>query len=129
MKNRRSAVCAVFALLLLTAGCASKAYVIHPGSPNLFDSQSYDVLVTAHAAIEQAKTELAAGKFAATAPQVKLALNALIDAYDVMDVAYTTYHTSAVAGTATAAQVAALQNGVGAVNNAMGGLTVTTGGK
>jgi hypothetical protein len=130
MRNRKAKLSAfVFLPLLLLAGCASQSYVIHPGAANLFDSQAYDVLVVAHTAIEQAKTQLAANQFGAAEGAVKTAVNDLVAAYNAMDAAYDAYHAAAVAGTATPAQVTALQTSMNAVNGAMGNLTVATGGK
>src|SRR5271157_2963660 len=107
MRTRR--LSPLLATLLLLAACS--AAKIHPGSPNAFDSATYDTLVTTHSVIESTKTDLAANAFPASiSANVKTALNALIQAYDVADTAYQAYHSSALAGTATTAQQAAVSS-------------------
>ena len=95
----------VLGFCILLASCATTAVVTHPGAVNAFDSNTYDALLTAQAAIEAAKP-------LATTPTLKTAVNAAMQAYDVAESAYVAYHTAAVAGTATAAQQAALQTQV-----------------
>ena len=101
----KSKCTAVLLALVLLGGCAAR----HPGSANQFDSSSYDTLIVAHSVIETTKADLAANKFP---PQnvgnVKTALNNLIQTYNVADTAYQSYHSAAVAGTATTAQQASL---------------------
>lgn len=109
-------------LALLLAGCA--AAKIHPGSPNLFDSTTYDSLIVTHSVIESTKTDLANSAFpASTVPNIKKALNDLVTAYNAADTTYQAYHTSALAGTATAAQQSAVQNALNNVNTATSALT------
>jgi len=107
---------------LLLISCA--ATQIHPGSPNAFDSATYDTLVATHSVIESTKTDLAANSFPASiSANVKTALNALIQAYDVADTAYQAYHSSALAGTATTAQQAAVSSAITQVNTSTTNLT------
>ena len=94
----------LLALLLMFGGCAKVGTVappIHAGAANSFDSATYDALVSAQAAIEQAKIGITASK--------KPLLNQVIAAYNTAESAYAAYHTLAVAGTATAAQQADVQ--------------------
>lgn len=125
---------AIALLVLLLAGCA--AQVQHPGTANKFDSSAYDVLLVAHSVIESTKSDISSGAIPANIlPGVKTALNGLIDAYDLLDVAYCnpqavmpttgaatlqcasgSYHSLAMAGTATPAQSAALQVQINSVN-------------
>jgi hypothetical protein len=101
---------------LLLVSCATTT-ATHPGAVNAFDSTTYDVLLTAQAAIEAAKP-------LATTPALKTAINAAIQAYDVAESAYVAYHTAAVAGTATAAQQSALQTQIGNLKTSTAALPV-----
>jgi hypothetical protein len=93
------------ALTLSLGGCAKQPGAtiapIHAGAANSFDSVTYDALVSAQAAIEQAKVGIAASK--------KALLNTVIKSYNVAESAYSVYHAAATAGTATPAQQADLQ--------------------
>jgi len=102
-------------LLFAMLGCHSVVAPV-PGSVNTFDSTSYVSLVTADSVIETTKTDLASGAFPATiAPNVKTALNDLIKYYDIADQAYLAYHASAMQGTPTPAQQAAVTAGLASV--------------
>ena len=99
------ALLAVTVPLLLAGGCASSA--THPGAANTVDSQIYDSLLSAQAAIEQAKSDFGAD------PAVKPALNRVIASYNAAMDAYVSYHQLAVSGkqldpSTLQAQVAAL---------------------
>jgi len=119
---------AVLMLAVALSGCA--AAKIHPGSPNAFDSKSYDSLVVAHSVIESTKADLANNAFPASiAGNVKTALNDLITAYNAADTAYQAYHQSALAGTATAVQQQAVQNALNNVSTATNALTAAKGAK
>ena len=125
MTRSKRAMCTValaVGLAVFLAGCA--AHVIHPGSANKFDSDSYDAVLIAHSVIETTKTDLANNAFPASiAGNVKTALNDLIKAYDVADTAYIAYHNAALAGTATAAQSTAVTNSLTTVNTSTSALT------
>ncbi len=121
------------AMLCLTlVGCANKAYVVHPGSPNTFDSQTYDVLVAADAAIQATKTALANGSItnATVAHNTAVVLNDTIKAYNIAQTTYLAYHAAASATPPTAtqtqvnllqSQTATLTTSVTALNNAKAG--------
>ena len=125
-------------LLLFLCGCA--AHPIHPGTANSFDSGAYDTLSVADNVIQSTKADFAANKFPASiAGNVKTALNALINAYDIADTFYcgapvgtqcspNSYHSLAMAGTATAAQNTQLQNELNSVNTATAQLTAAKAG-
>jgi len=114
----------IFTLLL--SGCAAR---IHPGAANSFDSTTYDTLIVTHNVIESTKADLAAGKFTGTlAVNVKMALNRLIQAYDVADTGYLAYHAAAAAGNATPTDQGALQVKVNDMTNATTTLTSAKGG-
>lgn len=133
------------ALLLLLIGCA--AHQIHPGTANAFDSGAYDTLSVTDSVIQSTKADLAAGKFPASiAGNVKTALNALINAYDIADTFYcgapvagvgsgslmcapNSYHSLAMAGTATSAQSTQLTNDLNQVNTATTALSAAKGGQ
>lgn len=108
-------------LMAATIGCANRAAQAPiPGSVNQFDSDTYLSLITTYNIIEGAKSALAAGQFPPSiAGNVKKAVNDLTRAYNVADASYLIYHTSAVAGGATAAQQAN-------VNVALAGMQAST---
>lgn len=75
-------------LCLSTSACASLHVTTHPGSLNATDSAAYDVLLVAEATIDQARTELSAGKLP---DATKAPLNKLILSYNVTREAWLTY--------------------------------------
>jgi uncharacterized protein YcfL len=87
---------AVVLVLLMIVSCSSKR-PIHPGALNQSDSVAYDTLLTAQAAIEQAKVEVA------NYPAAKPFLNKTIVSYNIAQAAYKGYH----AGTENLASVQA----------------------
>lgn len=115
-------------LALALTGCA--AHVTHPGAANKFDSDSYDAVLVTHNVIETTKTDLANNAFPASiAGNVKTALNDLIKSYDIADTAYQTYHSAALAGTATASQQTTLQNALNDISTKTTALTAAKAGK
>jgi hypothetical protein len=119
---------ATLVLVLALTGCA--AHVTHPGAANTFDSNSYDAVLVTHNVIETTKTDLANNAFPASiVPNVKTALNALIEGYNVADTAYQTYHSAALAGTATTAQQTNLTNALNNLNAQTAALTAAKAGK
>ena len=95
----------IFAVVGATAGCRTAAYQVHPGSVDLFDSQSYDTLLVAQATIQQAKREVQAGTLPATAVAP---LNDSVRAYDVALAAWQVYHASGQNKAAAQAAIAGL---------------------
>jgi hypothetical protein len=83
-------------ILLSTAACAH--YKPHPGALNAIDSAAYDVLLTAEAAIEQARTE---NQTRPLSPQAKEALNAVIDSYNVARTGWLMYRGAIAANTSS----------------------------
>jgi hypothetical protein len=77
----------IIALLLVTAACAARI-TMHPGALNKTDSASYDALLIAEAAIDQARTEYQAGRLPDGA---KEPLDALIHSYNVARESWLTY--------------------------------------
>jgi hypothetical protein len=121
-------ILAICVLAIALTGCA--AHKNHPGAANAFDSDSYDTLLVTDTVIQSTKADLTAGTVpAAISAQVKTALNVLIEAYDIADASYIVYHTAAVAGTATAAQQAAVTNSLSAVTTAAAQLATARGKK
>lgn len=116
------------ALVVLLCGCAKSTSTPIPGSANTFDSQSYLSLVTADSVIQSTKADLTADKFPASiAGNVKTALNALIQSYDVANPVYVAYHTAALAGTATATQQTAVTSALADVSAKTSALTSAKG--
>lgn len=95
--------------ILLVTGCG-KATVPHPGAINAFDSNMYDTLLTAQAAIEAAKAHI--NDF----PAMRSELNTVIAAYNTTMTAYKTYHA---AGTGNSAE---LGNQITALTASVAGL-------
>ncbi len=98
-------------LAISLVGCAQQSRStiapIHTGAANAFDSATYDALVSAQAAIEQAKVGLPASQ--------KTLLNQVIGYYNSAEAAYELYHKLATAGTATPANQADVQGKVDAL--------------
>ena len=66
-------------LLFTTTACAAH-YTVHPGALNMTDSVTYDTLLIAETAIDQARMDFEAGHLPAS---MKPALDALIESYNV----------------------------------------------
>lgn len=103
--------------------CASKGYVIkHPGTVNQIDDQLYDGLLTARAALESAKLQVA------THPQLQALLNTkVIPPFNALESAYLQYHGALVAG--QAADATPLQQQLIAVTAALADALKTAGAK
>jgi hypothetical protein len=126
MKLRRNLV---ILAVLLTVGCAKHVSVPVPGSANSFDSDTYLSLILTDSLIQSTKADLANNSFPVTwVPNVKKALNSLIQAYDVANVSYQAYHTMAITNSATPAQKAAVQANLTNVQTATANLTAAKGG-
>jgi hypothetical protein len=109
-------------------GCAGRTPPV-VGSVNQFDSNAYLTLVTTDNIIQGCKRDLTAGVFPANiAEYVKPALNGLIQAYNVANVAYTGYHAAAVAGTVTVVQQTQVTNALNNVQTATTTLIAARGG-
>lgn len=79
----------ILAMTFSIGGCAIKSgKVNHPNAINTFDSDAYDTLIGAQAAIEEAKANIAAH------PEAKDSLNATIKVYNLAEAAEKTYHAS-----------------------------------
>jgi uncharacterized membrane protein len=119
----------VVGLALVIAGCSHNVVAPVPGSANQFDSDTYLTLVTAKAAIDSAKQELANGAFtsATVAANVRTAINAAVTAYNASDITYQAYHTAALAGNVTPAQQAAVSSSLSTLNTTVGNITTAKG--
>lgn len=85
----RKLLAVILAMTFFVSGCAIKSgYVNHPNAINTFDSDAYDTLIGAQAAIEEAKANIAAH------PEAKDSLNAAIKVYNLAEAAEKTYHAS-----------------------------------
>jgi hypothetical protein len=71
MRNREVRVTVILAVMavLLTIGCQKKV-TPHPNQLNAFDGQAYDSLVSAQAALDEAKGQYASGKLPPTSKAV-----------------------------------------------------------
>jgi hypothetical protein len=119
-------VAVVVLCMLITACSANPKPVV--GSANQFDSDTYLTLVTTDTLIQATKAQLATGAFPVNiAGNVKTALNDLITAYDAANTAWLAYHTSALAGQATQAQINVVNGTINNVNVATVQLTSVKG--
>lgn len=132
MRKRLKLVPVLFLCVMALGACNNQAYVVHPGAVNTFDSQTYDVLVTAHAAIEATKTQIASGAFSGTVLRdVSIGLNTLVDAYNLAETTYLAYHAAASATppTATVAQANQLQGQTAGIPQLVANLNAAKAGK
>jgi hypothetical protein len=75
--------------------CAVRSVPLHPGAFNVFDSQTYDVLKIAQAAIKQARADIdATPSFAPYRPQ----FNQVSAAYNAAIAAFKVYHGAGAGG-------------------------------
>lgn len=74
-------------LVLSTQACAAH-YAVHPGALNAADSAAYDTLLTAQGAINQARADNQANPLP---PDLKAALNQLVQAYNLARASWLTY--------------------------------------
>lgn len=120
------------AILLLSAasfGCG-KAHAPLVGAVNQFDSDTYLTLVTIDNTIQTTRADLQAGNFPINiTANVKTALNALINAYNIANSSYQIYHNEALAGTATQNEQVEVQAKVQSASNSLAILTTTKAGK
>jgi hypothetical protein len=107
----------VAVLLIVLYACAP---AIHPNAVSQLDSTTYDALITANAAINQAKADVAAGTLPASATQV---VNDTVAAYNTARGAWLTYrHTVeslAPGAAAPAAETAALEAALSSLTTAI----------
>src|SRR5882762_10311653 len=112
----------LFVGVLFLLGCTKQS--IHPGTGGAIDSSFYSVFAEVSGVIDDTTTHYNSGDFDKIKPQVKEALNILINSFNVADKVYcdppsgakfgescspTSYHAMALAGTATQIQVDAMQ--------------------
>lgn len=86
-------ICGLSAFVLCLSAC-SHAPTLRAGAVNAFDSNAYDTLITTQAALEEAKTNIAAQ------PAFKDSLNQAIVSYNAAMDLYVVYHKAAAAGSA-----------------------------
>jgi outer membrane murein-binding lipoprotein Lpp len=95
-------------LSLGTTACI-KNIPTHPGAVNPVDNALYDGILTARATLEAAKTQFQGQT------QTVAALNAIIPAFNKLEVGYAAYHTALVAGKSDPATLNQLQQQLNAV--------------
>lgn len=113
---------AILAISLSLGGCMhTGAYVVkHPGTVNQADDQLYDGLLTARAALESAKLQVASH------PQLQAILNTkVIPPFNALESAYLQYHAGLVAG--QSADATPLQQQLTAVTLALADALKTVG--
>lgn len=88
MNRRKLVLASIFLLILplLLVGCHKT--IIHPGALNQFDSNAYDSLIVAQAAIDAAKAQPSITNNV----MAKAALNKAIGSYNIAYEAYLAYH-------------------------------------
>jgi hypothetical protein len=106
-------------LSLGTVACV-KNIPNHPGAVNPVDNALYDGILTARAALEQAKVE-----FQGQTTTVN-ALNNIIPAFNKLEAGYSAYHTALVAGKADPAQLTELQNELKSITAALASIKSTS---
>lgn len=123
MKNLILAL--VLVPLLALSGCAvmKTPHPVDASQPAVaasgLDLETYNLLYGVKILIDGTKAALAANSFdAVVGPQVKVALDQVIVAYDQLEAQYESYHNAIVAGVATAVQAAAVKAAIPAVKSA-----------
>ena len=101
--------------VLLTASACARRYVAHPGAVNTADSAAYDALLIAETAIDQAKTDYAAGQLAGN----KETLDALIASYEVARTSWLTYRGAIATNVPAQAYLTQLNTNLTALSNAI----------
>jgi len=113
----------IFVAVVLIAGVDTVACVKnipnHPGAVNPVDNALYDGILTARAALEQAKVEFQGQT------QTVAALNNIIPAFNKLEAGYSAYHTALVAGKADPAQLTELQNELKSITAALASIKST----
>jgi hypothetical protein len=113
---------------MFTLGCQKNVVTAHPNQINSFDGQTYDALVTAQAALDEAKTQFAAGKLPTGS---KVVINAGGAAYEAARTSWATWRDISLgvkAGDVNAAQVQ-LNSDMLAMAQAIAKVVALTGGK
>lgn len=103
MQPHRKATAILLCIVLALAACGGKAYRVHPGAVNTFDSKAYDALLTWYGALEQSKTELAAGRIPGGSRTI---INKTGAVYNSARAAWLAYRAAIRAGNATDAATA-----------------------
>jgi hypothetical protein len=85
--------------LLSASACAAAHYTVHPGALNQADSVTYDTLLIAKAAIDNARADYQAGNLP---DSTKAAFDALVRAYNVAHESWLTYRGAMAANQPTA---------------------------
>lgn len=91
----------------------------HPGAVNPVDNALYDSILTARSTIVSAQAQFT------NVPSVLTAINAVIPAFNKLELGYSAYHTALVAGTANPATLTDLQNQLTAISSALASVLKT----
>lgn len=106
-------VCAVCVLL---TGCSKNPVTVHPNAISVFDSQTYDLLFEAQAAIDEAKAQFSAGNLPAAAHGP---INVLVSVYNTARADWLIYRDAAQSGKDPAAATAKLRGDMKDLANAL----------
>jgi hypothetical protein len=102
----------VIGLSMGTVACV-KQIPNHPGAVNPVDNALYDGILTARAAIEEAKVQFQGQ------PGTVAALNNIIPGFNKLEAGYSAYHTALLAGKADPEALTELQNELQAITSAL----------
>lgn len=121
MRNFNQAIVSLVLAVGLSLGTVAcvKNIPNHPGAVNPVDNALYDGILTARAALEEAKVQFQ-GQTATVA-----ALNNIIPGFNKLEAGYSAYHTALVAGKADPAALTELQNELKAVTSALASIKST----
>jgi predicted lipoprotein len=90
IRSSRNLLCVLAVVLVMSnIGCQKKVGA-HPNQINSFDGQTYDTLVSAQAALDEAKNQYAQGKLTAV-PNAKLIINTAGASYETTRTAWMTW--------------------------------------
>lgn len=106
-------------LALGTSACV-KNIPNHPGAVNPVDNALYDGILTTRATLEAAKVQFQGQT------QTVAALNAIIPAFNKLEVGYAAYHTALVAGKSDPAALTTLQQQLTAITASLASVVRTS---
>jgi hypothetical protein len=103
-------------LLLSTSACAATHYTVHPGALNQADSVTYDTLLIAETAIDDARADYQAGRLPGN---TKSAFDTLVRCYNLAHQSWLTYRGAIAANLPAAAYFNELNQNLTDLTNAL----------
>lgn len=94
MRNRKTLTGALLCVLLI-AGCTKQVHPKHPNQLNDLDGYAYDSLTVAQASLDEAKAQLASGKFDDRRSSAVEIINGGGASYDLARTTYVAYRDAA----------------------------------